>query len=84
MASEIVGGRHGLSAGRLQFRNQNRLVCAGNDQALLGQGKRRARNGICVVEWSERIEEALPEDAVRVRIERRSDTERTIRVEGML
>ena len=42
------------------------------------------RNGICVVEWSERIEEALPEDAVRVRIERRSDTERTIRVEGML
>ena len=42
------------------------------------------RNGVCVTEWSERIEEALPEDAVRVRIQRRSDTERTIRVEGML
>ena len=42
------------------------------------------RDGICVVEWSERIEEALPEDAVRVYIERRSDTERTVRVEGML
>ena len=42
------------------------------------------RNGICVTEWSENIEEALPEDAVRVRIERRSDTERTIRIEGML
>ncbi len=42
------------------------------------------RNGICVTEWSERIEEALPEDAVRVRIERLSDTGRSIRVEGML
>lgn len=42
------------------------------------------RNGICVTEWSERIEEALPEDAVRVTISRLSDSERSIRVEGML
>ena len=42
------------------------------------------RNGICVVEWSERVEEALPEDAVRVNIRRLSDSERSIRVEGML
>ena len=42
------------------------------------------RNGVCVTEWSERIEEALPEDAVRVRIERTGEHERTIRVEGML
>ncbi len=42
------------------------------------------RNGICVTEWSERIEEALPEDAVRVTIERLGDSERSIRVEGML
>ena len=42
------------------------------------------RNGICVTEWSERIEEALPEDAVRVTIRRLSDTERSISIEGML
>ena len=42
------------------------------------------RNGICVVEWSERVEDALPEDAVRVCIERTGDSERTVRVEGML
>ena len=42
------------------------------------------RNGICVTEWSERIEEALPEDAVRVRIRRLSDSERSVSIEGML
>ena len=42
------------------------------------------RGGICVTEWSERIEEALPEDAVRVHIERTGENERTVRVEGML
>ncbi|MBR3556979.1 MAG: tRNA (adenosine(37)-N6)-threonylcarbamoyltransferase complex ATPase subunit type 1 TsaE [Oscillospiraceae bacterium] len=42
------------------------------------------RNGICVTEWSERIEEALPEDAVRVTISRLNDTERSVRIEGML
>ena len=42
------------------------------------------RNGICVTEWSERIEEALPEDAVRVTIRRLSDTERSVAIEGML
>ena len=42
------------------------------------------RNGICVTEWSERIEEALPADAVRVRIRRLSDSERSVSIEGML
>ncbi len=42
------------------------------------------RNGICVTEWSERIEEALPPDAVRVRILRLSDTERSVSIEGMV
>ena len=42
------------------------------------------RNGICVTEWSERIEEALPEDAVRVTISRLNDTERSVSIEGML
>ena len=42
------------------------------------------RNGICVTEWSERIEEALPEDAVRVTIRRLSDARRSVQIEGML
>ena len=42
------------------------------------------RDGICVTEWSENAEEALPEDAVRVFFERLGETERRIRVEGML
>ena len=42
------------------------------------------RDGICVTEWSENAGEALPEDAVRVYIERLGETDRRIRVEGLL
>ena len=42
------------------------------------------RDGICVVEWSENAPEAFPEDTVRVYLERLSETDRLIRVEGML
>lgn len=38
---------------------------------------------ILAVEWSEQIENALPEDAVRVAFERLSDTDRRITVEGV-
>ena len=43
------------------------------------------RGGICAVEWSERVEEALPEDAVTVAIARCPDHEnwRVITVEGV-
>lgn len=37
---------------------------------------------LLAVEWSENIENALPESAVRVRIERLSEKERRITVEG--
>ena len=42
------------------------------------------RGGVCAVEWSERVEEALPEDAVTVAIARCPDHEnwRAITVEG--
>lgn len=43
-----------------------------------------ARNGICVTEWSENAEEALPEDCIRVRLTRLSDTERRIEIEGLI
>ncbi len=42
------------------------------------------RDGICVVEWSENAPEAFPEDTVRVYLERLGETDRRIRVEGML
>ena len=38
---------------------------------------------ILAVEWSEQIENALPQDAVRVTFERVSDTDRRITVEGI-
>lgn len=43
------------------------------------------RGGVCAVEWSERVEEALPEDAVTVAIARCPENEnwRAITVEGV-
>lgn len=43
------------------------------------------RGGVCAVEWSERVSDALPEDTVWVSIARRpeSDDWRTITVEGV-
>lgn len=42
-----------------------------------------ARGGICAVEWSENVADALPEDTIRVRIDRLGDRERRITVEGV-
>ena len=39
------------------------------------------RGGVCAVEWSENVEEAL-EDPITVTIEKRSDTERRITITG--
>ena len=38
---------------------------------------------VLAVEWSEQIEGALPDDAVRVTFERLSDTDRRITIEGV-
>lgn len=42
-----------------------------------------SRGGICAVEWSENVADALPEDTIRVRIDRLGDRERRITVEGV-
>lgn len=39
-------------------------------------------NGIMVVEWSENIENALPDDCIRIHIEHISENEREIIIEG--
>ncbi len=41
-----------------------------------------ARGAVCAVEWSENVEDAFFGDEIRVRIEKRSDTERKITIEG--
>lgn len=42
-----------------------------------------ARNGIILTEWSERIPEAIPADAIRVTIARgNGENERTVTIEG--
>ncbi|TFG79247.1 MAG: tRNA (adenosine(37)-N6)-threonylcarbamoyltransferase complex ATPase subunit type 1 TsaE [Spirochaetales bacterium] len=40
--------------------------------------------GLCAIEWSERVRDALPADAVIVDIEPLSDGSRKIRIEGAL
>ena len=42
-----------------------------------------ARGGVCAVEWSENVMDALPEDTVWVRIAREGDTGRSITIEGV-
>ena len=40
-------------------------------------------NGIIIIEWSENIENALPEDIIKIEISKgNSDTERIFRIEG--
>ena len=42
-----------------------------------------SRGGVCAVEWSENVIDALPEDTVWVRIAREGDTGRSITIEGV-
>ncbi len=41
------------------------------------------RGGVCCVEWSERVEDALPPGTVRVAIEKTGESGRLITVEGV-
>lgn len=41
-----------------------------------------ARGGVCCVEWTENVEDAIPPEAVRVRIEKTGERERVIDIEG--
>lgn len=40
-----------------------------------------ARGGVCVVEWSENVEDAFYNDTIRVRIEKIDDSSRIIKIE---
>ena len=54
----------------------DRLLDAGFDDFLDGRG-------VLVVEWPERVPEALPEDPIRIRISRQTDSDtRCIEISG--
>lgn len=40
-------------------------------------------NGVLVIEWSENIEGALPQDAIRIEISRISENQREIKIKGV-
>jgi len=49
---------------------------------LLGFGfDEYVQNGICITEWSENIPDEIPENAVKVRILKSGETERTIEID---
>ena len=75
IVNEYLGGRLPL----FHF-DMYRLSCA-EDLWDIGWDDYLDRGGICAVEWSENVAEAL-EDPVTVTIEKLGDTSRRIRVEG--
>ena len=58
-----------------------RLSCA-DELFDIGWEDYLARGAVCAVEWSENVEDAFFGDEIRVRIEKLSDTDRKITIEG--
>ena len=71
--------------GRLPLFHFDMYRLGGADELFdIGWEDYLARNGVCAVEWSERAEDLLEDDAIRVHISRgETDDERIIRVEGV-
>ncbi len=80
----IVNEYEGSSGPPLFHFDMYRLEDAG-DLFDIGWEDYLDRGGVCAVEWSERVEEALPEDAVTVTIARCPEDEarRIITIEGV-
>ena len=75
IVNEYLGGRVPLfHFDMYRLRSADDLFDIGWDDYL-------ERGGVCAVEWSENVEEAL-EDPITVTIEKRSDTERRITITG--
>ena len=51
---------------------------ADEDEFYAIGGEEYFENGICIIEWSDVIKDAIPEDAVDVRIEKLDDNKRKI------
>ena len=77
IVKEDAGGRRPL----FHF-DLDRLHSA-DDLFDIGWEEYLSRGGVCAVEWSENVMDALPEDTVWVRIAREGDTGRSITIEGV-
>ena len=75
IVNEYLGGRLPL------FHFDMYRLSSADDLFDIGWEDYLQRGGICAVEWSENVQEAL-EDALTVRIEKRSDETREITIEG--
>ena len=75
IVNEYLGGRLPL------FHFDMYRLSSADDLFDIGREDYLLRGGVCAVEWSENVQEAL-ESALTVRIEKRSDETREITIEG--
>ncbi len=60
------------------------LYRIGSTDELDGFGfEEYVENGLCIAEWSENLGDMLPENRIRVTIEKAGDSERIITIDGM-
>jgi tRNA threonylcarbamoyladenosine biosynthesis protein TsaE len=79
----IISEYEGRSGDPLPFYHIDAYRLGGEeDFEALGGRELLYGGGICVVEWSERIEAALPPQAIRVEIEIHGPNSRLIRISG--
>lgn len=58
-----------------RLRDTDEFLELGADELLFG-------DGVCLIEWGERVADVLPEDVLHVRIEATGDSERVFRLQG--
>jgi tRNA threonylcarbamoyladenosine biosynthesis protein TsaE len=70
--------------GRLRLHHIDAYRLSGPEdfESVGGEDLLADRGGICLIEWSERLEAILPPSAVFVEFELRDDSSRMLRVEG--
>ena len=77
IVNEYTGGRMPL------FHFDMYRLNSADDLFDIGWEDYLSRGGVCAVEWSENVMDALPEDTVWVRIAREGDTGRSITIKGV-
>ena len=77
IVNEYLGGRLPL------FHFDMYRLASDDDLWDIGWEDYLERGGVCAVEWSENVTDALPEDTVWVRIAREGDTGRSITIKGV-
>ncbi|MDR0906412.1 MAG: tRNA (adenosine(37)-N6)-threonylcarbamoyltransferase complex ATPase subunit type 1 TsaE [Oscillospiraceae bacterium] len=71
------------SGGALPLFHFDMYRLGGSDELFeLGFDDYTERGGVVAVEWSERVADAMPPDAIKVTITRTGETERTIEITG--